>query len=260
MRKDFDRCYVTTRNGVAILTLNDPQTVNAASLRMMQGCLKAMDAIEAAPELRAIILTGEGRGFCSGANLIEPPPEGADLGDTLERTYHPFLRRLRDSKRPIVTAMNGPAAGVGMSLALMGDLVVAARSAFFALGFTRLGLVPDGGATWLLPRLIGLARSRELALLGDRLPAEKAQAWGLIHKAVDDESVLDEALVLALRLSRGPKALALTRKLFWESSSHTFEEQLKQEQAAQRAAGATSDFREGLAAFFEKRDPEFRGE
>jgi 2-(1,2-epoxy-1,2-dihydrophenyl)acetyl-CoA isomerase len=260
MRTDYDRCYVTTRDGVAILTLNDPQTVNAASFRMMRGCLKAMDAIEADPGLRAIILTGEGRGFCSGANLTEPPPEGADLGETLERTYHPLLRRLRDTGLPIVTAMNGPAAGVGMSLALMGDLVVAARSAFFALGFTRLGLVPDGGATWHLPRLIGLARARELALLGERLPAEKAQAWGLIHKAVDDESVLDEALMLALRLSRGPKALALTRKLFWESYSNSFEEQLGQEQAAQRAAGATSDFREGLAAFFEKRDPEFRGE
>ena len=260
LRTDFDRCYVTTQNGVAILTLSDPQTVNAASLRMMQSCLKAMDVIEADPKLRALILTGEGRGFCSGANLTEPPPEGADLGDTLERTYHPFLRRLRDTNLPIVTAVNGPAAGVGMSLALMGDLVVAARSAFFALGFTRLGLVPDGGATWLLPRLIGLARARELALLGERLPAEKAQAWGLIHKAVDDESLLDEALMLALRLSRGPKALAMTRKLFWDSSSHTFEEQLKQEQAAQRAAGATRDFREGLAAFFEKRDPEFKGE
>ena len=260
MRTDFDRCYVTTQTGVAILTLNDPQTVNAASLAMMQGCLKAMDAIEADTSLRAIVLTGEGRGFCSGANLTEPPPQGADLGDALERTYHPFLRRLRDTKLPIVTAMNGPAAGVGMSLALMGDLVIAARSAFFALGFTRLGLVPDGGATWLLPRLIGLARARELALLGDRLPVEKAQAWGLIHKAVDDEIVVDEALMLALRLSRGPKAMALTRKLFWESSSHTFEEQLKQEQAAQRAAGNTQDFREGLTAFFEKRDPRFKGE
>jgi 2-(1,2-epoxy-1,2-dihydrophenyl)acetyl-CoA isomerase len=178
----------------------------------------------------------------------------------LERTYHPFLRRLRDSQIPIVTAMNGPAAGVGMSLALMGDLVIAARSAFFALGFTRLGLVPDGGATWLLPRLIGLARARELALLGDRLSAEKAQSWGLIHKAVDDEIVMDEALILASRLSRGPRALALTRKLFWESSHHSFEEQLKREQAAQSAAGATADFREGLAAFFEKRDPQFKGE
>jgi len=251
---------VTAQDGVAILTLNDPQTVNAASLRMMQGCLKAMDAIEADPTLRALVLTGEGRGFCSGANLTEPPPEGADLGETLERTYHPFLRRLRDTRLAIVTAVNGPAAGVGMSLALMGDLVIAARSAFFALGFTRLGLVPDGGATWLLPRLIGLARSRELALLGDRLPAEKAQAWGLIYKAVDDESLADEALMLALRLSRGSKALVMTRKLFWESSGHTFEEQLKQEQAAQRAAGNSRDFREGLAAFFEKRDPEFKGE
>jgi 2-(1,2-epoxy-1,2-dihydrophenyl)acetyl-CoA isomerase len=260
MRTDFNRCYVTTLTGVAVLTLNHPETVNAASPAMMRGCLEAMDAIEADASLRALVLTGEGRGFCSGANLTEPPPEGTDAGDMLERTYHPFLRRLRDSQMPIVTAMNGPAAGVGMSLALMGDLVIAARSAFFALGFTRLGLVPDGGATWLLPRLIGLARTRELALLGERLSAEKAQSWGLIHKAVDDEIVMDEALSLASRLSRGPKALALTRKLFWESSQNSFEEQLGQERTAQSAAGATADFREGLAAFFGKRDPQFKGE
>lgn len=251
---------MTVAAGVAVLTLNHPETVNAASLRMMQGCLKAMDAIEDDAGLRALILTGEGRGFCSGANLTELPPESADVGEILERTYHPFLRRLRDTRLPIVTAMNGPAAGVGMSLALMGDLVIAARSAFFALGFTRLGLVPDGGATWLLPRLLGLGRARELALLGERLPAEKAHAWGLIYKAVDDEIVMDEALMLAGRLSRGPKVLAMTRKLFWESSQHSFEEQLKREQAAQSAAGATADFREGLTAFFEKRDPRFKGE
>jgi len=261
MRTDFERCYVTaTQPGVAVLTLNHPETVNAASYGMMQGCLKAMDLIEGDSSLRALVLTGAGRGFCSGANLSEPPPENADLGQALERPYHPLLRRLRDSRLAIVTAMNGPAAGVGMSLALMGDLVIAARSAFFALGFTRLGLVPDGGATWLVPRLIGLARARELALLGDRLPAEKAHAWGMIYKVVDDEIVLDEALVLATRLSRGPKALALTRKLLWESTHHSFEEQLRREQAAQATAGATQDFREGLAAFFEKRDPQFRGE
>src|SRR6185437_5022572 len=126
LRTDFDRCYVTTQAGVAILTLNDPQTVNAASFAMMQGCLQAMDAIESEAQIRALVLTGEGRGFCSGANLTEPPPEGVDLGETLELTYHPFLRRLRDSRLPIVTALNGPAAGVGMSLALMGDLVVGA--------------------------------------------------------------------------------------------------------------------------------------
>ena len=260
MRTDFERCHVTKRTGIAILTLNHPETVNAASPAMMRGCLAAMDAIEADTGMRALILTGEGRGFCSGANLNEPPPEGSDAGEMLERTYHPFLRRLRDTGLPIVTAMNGPAAGVGVSLALMGDLVVAARSAFFALGFTRLGLVPDGGATWLLPRLIGLARARELALLGEHLPAEKAQQWGLIHKATDDDIVLDEALVLAGRLARGPKALALTRKLFWESSHHSFEEQIRREQAAQSAAGATADFREGLAAFLQKREPHFRGE
>lgn len=260
MRTDFERCFVTAQDGVAVLTLNHPETVNAASFTMMQGCLKAMDLIEGDAAIRALVLTGAGRGFCSGANLTEPPPEGADLGEALERTYHPLLRRLRDSRLPLVTAVNGPAAGVGMSLALMGDLVIAARSAFFALGFTRLGLVPDGGATWLVPRLIGLARARELALLGDRLPAEKAQAWGMIYKVADDEIVLDEALVLAARLAHGPKALALTRKLFWESTHHSFEEQLRREQAAQRAAGTTEDFREGLAAFFEKRDPRFRGE
>jgi 2-(1,2-epoxy-1,2-dihydrophenyl)acetyl-CoA isomerase len=251
---------VTRHAGVAVLTLNHPETVNAASLAMMRGCLAAMNSIEADAGIRALILTGEGRGFCSGANLAESPREGTDLGDTLELTYHPFLRRLRDTRLPVVTALNGPAAGVGMSLALMGDLVVGARSAFFALGFTRLGLVPDGGATWLLPRLIGLARARELALLGERLSAEKAHAWGLIYRVVDDETVMDEALGLASRLSRGPKAVALTRKLFWQSSHHSFEEQLRQEQAAQSAAGATADFREGLTAFFEKRDPHFKGE
>jgi 2-(1,2-epoxy-1,2-dihydrophenyl)acetyl-CoA isomerase len=251
---------VTSRAGVAVLTLNHPETVNAASFSMMQGCIKAMDLIEADSALRALVFTGEGRGFCSGANLAEPPSESADLGDMLERTYHPFLRRLRDTHLPIVTALNGPAAGVGMSLALMGDLVVAARSAFFALGFTRLGLVPDGGSTWLLPRLVGLARARELALLGERLTMEKALSWGLIYKMVDDEMVLDAALALATRLADGPKAIAYTRKLFWDSTHLSFEEQLKREQAAQARAGATTDFREGLQAFFEKREPHFKGE
>ncbi|HUO01666.1 MAG TPA: enoyl-CoA hydratase-related protein [Rhizomicrobium sp.] len=260
MRTDFERCYVTARDGVAVLTLNHPETVNAASYTMMQGCLKAMDLIEANSQYRAMVFTGEGRGFCSGANLAEPPPPGADLGDTLERTYHPLLRRLRDTHLPIVTALNGPAAGVGMSLALMGDLVIGARSAFLALGFTRLGLVPDGGATWLLPRLVGLARARELALLGERLPVEKAESWGLIHKVVDDEMVLDTAVALATRLANGPKAIGFTRELFWESTNSTFEEQLKREQGAQAKAGATADFREGIQAFFEKREPRFKGE
>jgi len=260
MRTDFDRCYVIVRGGVAVLTLNHPETVNAASFSMMQGCLKAMDMIEADATLRALVFTGEGRGFCSGANLAEAPLGSSDLGDVLEKTYHPLLRRLRDTRFPIVTALNGAAAGVGMSLALMGDMVIAARSAFLALGFTRLGLVPDGGATWLLPRLVGLARAREMALLGERVPADKALSWGLIHKVVDDEMVLDAALALAQRLAEGPKALALTRKLFWESTHLSFEDQLQQERAAQARAGASADFREGLQAFLEKREPRFRGE
>ena len=173
---------------------------------MMQGCLEAMDAIEADASLRALVLTGEGRGFCSGANLTRAAAGRRRCSATCwSGPIIPSCAGCATARLPIVTAMNGPAAGVGMSLALMGDLVIAARSAFFALGFTRLGLVPDGGATWLLPRLIGLARARELALLGDRLPAEKAQDWGLIHKAVDDEIVMDEALVLASAWRADPR-------------------------------------------------------
>ena len=177
----------------------------------------------------------------------------------LERTYHPLLRRLRDSRLPIVTAMNGPAAGVGMSLALMGDLVIAARSAFFALGFTRLGLVPDGGATWLVPRLIGLARARELAILGDRLPAEKAHAWGMIHKVADDEIVMDEALVLAARLSHGPKALALTRKLFWESSSSQFRGTIEARAGCAERGRRHGGFPRRLGGFLRKARSAFQG-
>ncbi|HVW73963.1 MAG TPA: enoyl-CoA hydratase-related protein [Rhizomicrobium sp.] len=157
----------------------------------------------------------------------------------------------------MVTAINGPAVGIGMSLALMGDLTVAARSSYFLLSFTRIGLAPDGGATFLLPRLIGLARARELALLAEKLPAERALDWGLINRVVDDARVMDEALNLANRLAAGPAALLLTRQLFWDEEA--YEAQLSREAAAQQQAGATDDFAEGLAAFLEKREPKFKG-
>ena len=156
-------------------------------------------------------------------------------------------------------AVNGPAVGIGMSFALHGDLVVAARSAFFQLGFSRIGLVPDGGATWLLPRLVGLARARELALLAEKLPAEKALQWGLINAVVEDDQLMPQALALAQKLAEGPSALALTRKLFWESPQNSYEQQLAEEQAAQSRASQSVDFREGLKAFREKRLPRFTG-
>jgi 2-(1,2-epoxy-1,2-dihydrophenyl)acetyl-CoA isomerase len=246
---------LTVREKIAVLTLDHDASINALSTAMMVGLNAGLDALDG-QDIRALVLTGKGRGFCSGADMKELPArrtEGA--GKVLERLYHPFLRRLRDFPAPIVTAVNGPAVGIGVSLALMGDLVVAARSAYFLLSFSRIGLAPDGGATFLLPRLIGLARARELALLAEPLAAQKALDWGLINRVVDDAELLDEAMTLARRLADGPAALPLTRRLFWDDAA--YEAQLAREAAAQEQAGRTNDFAEGLAAFLEKREPKF---
>ena len=259
MRQQFDQVHLTAQGRIAVIALDNPQTVNALSSAMMRGLNAALDAVEAG-DFRVLILTGEGRAFSSGADLTELPQRQAEgAGETLERLYHPALRRLRDLEIPIVTAVNGPAVGIGMSFALMGDLIVAARSAYFLLSFSHIGLVPDGGATWLLPRLIGLARARELALLAEKLPAEQALDWGLINRVTDDARLMEEALAMAQRLADGPAALPLTRRLFWDSPHNTYEEQLAQERAAQSRAGQTADFREGLAAFQQKRLPKFSG-
>jgi 2-(1,2-epoxy-1,2-dihydrophenyl)acetyl-CoA isomerase len=185
-------------------------------------------------------------------------PRGA--GHTLETVFHPFIRRLRDLPYPIITAVNGPAAGAGMSVALMGDLVLCARSAYFLQAFRRIGLVPDCGSTWLLPRLIGRARAIELSLLGERLPAETALAWGLVNRVFDDEALMPEAIRLAHDLANGPTvALGLIRRLYWESPENSYEQQLDLECRSQRTAGASADFREGVTAFLEKRPAKFAG-
>ena len=252
----FDGVTVSADGRVATLTLNRPDSVNALSASMMAGLNAALGTVETGG-FRALILTGNGRGFCSGADMKELAAhrtQGAGL--VLERVFHPFFRRMRDLDMPIVTAVNGPAVGIGMSLALMGDLIVAARSAYFLLSFSRIGLVPDGGITWLLPRLIGLARARELALLAEKLPAERALEWGLINRVADDAQLMQEAQVLAQRLANGPAALPLTRKLFWDREG--YEAQLAREADSQQRAGMSEDFAEGLAAFQEKREPIFR--
>jgi len=254
----FDGVTVAADGKVAVLTLNRPDSINALSATMMAELGAALDAVTSGA-FRALILTGSGRGFCSGADMKElAAHRSKGAGTVLEHVFHPVFRRLRDLDMPIVTAMNGPAVGIGMSLALMGDLVLAARSAYFLLSFSRIGLVPDGGITWLLPRLVGLARSRELALLAEKLPAEKALEWGLINRVVDDARLMEEAGALAHRLAEGPAALPFTRKLFWDRESH--EAQLAREAEAQQKAGMTGDFAEGLAAFQEKREPAFRQE
>jgi 2-(1,2-epoxy-1,2-dihydrophenyl)acetyl-CoA isomerase len=252
----FDSVTVSAGGKVATLTLNRPDSINALSAAMMADLGAGLDVI-ASGSFRALILTGGGRGFCSGADMKELAAHRTQgAGQVLERLFHPVFRRLRDLDMPIVTAMNGPAVGIGMSLALMGDLVLAARSAYFLLSFSRIGLVPDGGITWLLPRLIGLARARELALLAEKLPAEKALEWGLINRVVDDARLMEEAQALARQLAEGPAALPLTRKLFWDREGH--EAQLAREAEAQQCAGMTEDFAEGLAAFQQKREPVFR--
>ncbi|HSZ74254.1 MAG TPA: enoyl-CoA hydratase/isomerase [Rhizomicrobium sp.] len=264
MRTDFERAYVTAHGPVAVLTFNHPEVMNAASAKLVAGASEALRFIERPDSgFRAIVLTGEGRGFCTGANLSEGPERASgsfDPGHSLETVFHPFMRRLRDLKLPFITAVNGAAAGVGMSIALMGDLILAARSAYFLQAFTRIGLVPDGGSTWLLPRLVGLARAKELSLLAERLPAETALEWGLINRVYHDDALLEEALKLATKLAEGPtQALAMTRLLYGASPTNSFEAQIDLERAMQSAAGRTEDFVEGVMAFLQKRQATFKG-
>ena len=263
---EYQRIRIEFENRIALLTLNHPQALNAVSLQMIRELNQVLDEIEDPSRgARCLLLTGEGRGFCAGANLSDPEKKmGAaqerDLGAGLEKWYNPFLLRLRDLPMPIVTAVNGPAAGVGMSFAMMGDLVLAARSAFFLQAFRRIGLIPDGGATFILPRMIGFSRAMELSLLGERLPAEKALEWGLINRVYEDDQLMPEALKLARSLAEGPtEALRLIRQAYWKSYDNTYEAQLKLERILQKKAGSTDDFLEGVTAFLEKRPAKFKG-
>jgi 2-(1,2-epoxy-1,2-dihydrophenyl)acetyl-CoA isomerase len=260
---EFERASLEIVGPVAILRMNDPDVLNALSPPMLKGMTDALDALAAAETpARCLVLTGTGRAFSTGANLQGRGKDGITrgAGQALETLFHPFMRRLRDLPCPIVTAVNGPAAGAGMSLALMGDLILCARSAYFLQAFRRIGLVPDCGSTWLLPRLVGRARAIELSLLGERLPAETALAWGLVNRVFDDAMLHGEALRVAEELANGPTiALAMIRRLYWESPENSYEQQLDLECRMQRLAGASEDFREGVTAFLEKRAAKFIG-
>ena len=260
------------KDGVAIVTLTDPATLNAAGVDLVIELTDAMKALaEPGSGARAVIITGEGRGFSSGANLggggrPTTPEEGAranaggrDAGAALETHYNPLMAFLRDYPMPFVTAVNGVAAGVGCSLALMGDLIVAAESAYFLQAFRRIGLVPDGGSTYLLPRMIGRARAMEMTLLGERLPAGKALEWGLINRCVPDAELMSTAMHLAQELANGPASLTMIRKLMWQSLDTGFDAQLSAERHMQTHAGRTEDSIEGVMAFLQKRPAAFKG-
>jgi 2-(1,2-epoxy-1,2-dihydrophenyl)acetyl-CoA isomerase len=260
----YDTLTLVIEKGVALLTLNDPDRLNAVSRTMITELNQVMDEIEApAFSARCLVLTGAGRGFCAGANLQDrsnEPPEGEAQQHILETHYHPFLRRLRGLQIPFITAVNGPAAGVGMSFALMGDLIFASTSAYFLQAFRRIGLMPDGGSTYLLPRLIGLARAMELAMLAEPLPAERALAWGLINRVYAPDELMPKTIELAQSLASGPTvSLKLIRQALWQSADHTYEEQLAVEVRGQQEARQTADYREGVRAFLEKRPAVFQG-
>ena len=261
--REFDDVTVEARGALAVIRLSDPRTLNAISPRMMGGLLAALAHVEdKANGFRCAILTGTGRGFCSGANLTTTGPDDilkqGDFGEVLRTRYYPVLQRMRDLPMPLIAAVNGPAMGFGWSLALMGDVVLAGRSAFFQLTFSRIGLVPDGGAAWLLSRLVGFARAKELVLLAERMPAEKALQWGLINQVHDDDKLLESACALANELSVRPtRTLALTRRACWASLDNSFDAQLHLEAGLQAEAGSIGDFVEGVMAFREKREPKF---
>ena len=267
----YAKLKVSSEGQVQVIALNDPATMNALGVDMAAELLDAAKRAIAGGA-RALVLTGEGRGFCSGANLQSVGSAGAggggggldidgkpDAGAALETLYNPLVTFLRELPIPIVSAVNGAAAGVGCSLALMADLVVAGESAYFLQAFRRIGLIPDGGSTYILPRLIGKARAMEMALLGERLPAPKALEWGLINRCVPDAELMPTALSLAGELATGPASLGLIRRAIWDSLDSAWTEQLHNERKGQRTAGKTEDFGEGVAAFLQKRPAAFKG-
>lgn len=249
---------------VVIIRLNDPATLNAVTLQTIEEIDSALNEITGSA--RAMVLTGAGRAFCSGANLTggmgvgqksDGPP---DAGASLESHINPLMLRLRDLPFPWVSAVKGSAAGVGCSLALAADLVVAGEGAFFLQAFARIGLVPDGGSSWLLAKAIGRQRAMEMMLLGERIPAAKAFAWGMVNRLVPDDDVMPTALALAKQLAAGPtKSLAMIRRMAWSASDDSFEAAIKTERSNQREAGRTVDHKEGVIAFIQKRPANFTG-
>jgi 2-(1,2-epoxy-1,2-dihydrophenyl)acetyl-CoA isomerase len=261
----FNTIEFNVEAGVATLTLNRPDTLNSFNTEMHEEVRTAMQQVQEDPSIRCLLLTANGRGFCAGQDLgdraVSTDDGVPDLGESVEKNYNPLIKSIMGLPKPVVCAVNGVAAGAGASIALACDIVLAARSANFIQVFCKIGLVPDSGGTWNLPRAVGLPRAKGLALLGDKLPAEQAESWGLIWRCVDDEVLQAEARKLATHFATQPtRGLGMIKKLLRESSGNTLAEQLELEKIAMRELGQSHDYREGVAAFMEKRHPEFKGE
>ncbi len=258
----MDSILLTLKENTAIITLNRPEKFNALNSEMALLLQKVLDDCSADKNIRAIYLTGSGRAFCAGQDLGEMTGENApDLNKVLKDYYNPIVTRIRNIEKPVVCAVNGVAAGAGANIAFCCDIAVAAQSAFFIQAFSKIGLIPDSGGTFVLPRLIGWQKASALMMLGDKVNAADAEKYGMLYKVFADDVFAEESMKIAITLSKMPtKALAYTKQALNESLHNSFESQLQTEDRLQFAAGNTADYREGVAAFLEKRAPIFKGE
>lgn len=261
---DYQNIIAEEKNGVGYLTFNRPKALNSFNVDMHREVAEVLNLWTKNPDVRCVVISGEGRGFCAGQDLgdrvVDPNAEAPDLGYSIETYYNPLIKTIVNMPKPVICAVNGVAAGAGTNIALACDLVIAAKSANFVQAFCRLGLVPDSAGTWFLPRAVGHARAMGLALLGNKLPAETAKEWGMIWDVVEDAELKTKVTELAERLAKQPTfGLSLIKKAIHQSSNNTFDEQMLLERDLQRIAGRSEDYREGVQAFMNKREPNFKG-
>ena len=261
---DYKNIRFVVEAGTAFITLNRPEALNSFTVEMHLEFRDALTRCADDQSIRCVLLTGEGRGFCAGQDLndraVAPGEASPDLGDSVEKYYNPVVRMITSMEKPVICAVNGVAAGAGANIALACDIVIAARSASFFESFCKLGVMPGSGGTWHLPRLLGMARAKAVAMLGPKISAEQAKEWGMIWDVIDDDQLVEQSREMATTLAAQPtKGFAFTKQALYASATNTLDEQLELEKELMRAAGQTQDYKAGVDAFMNKRTPEFVG-